>query len=65
MSFELFDAYDSFHWLNEPVRKYAESLRTYCGTSEFKNGMARYLEGLADMYERSTRIVKKQEFNID
>lgn len=61
----MFEIYDQLHWLNEPLRKYAETLRTYCGGLGFDAGISRYIEGLADMYERSTRYVKKPEFNID
>lgn len=65
MHVEMFDMYDGFHWLNEPLRKFAENVRSSLRCAQFDAGITRYVEGLADMYERSTRYVKKPEFNIN
>ncbi|MDR1375568.1 MAG: polyhydroxyalkanoate depolymerase [Holosporaceae bacterium] len=59
--------YNNASYLMEPIRKLMQSLRTALRsnpqTLEF--GALRLMEGLADMYERSTRTVAKPEFNID
>lgn len=62
----MFEIYDCMHWMNGPARKYSEFLRTSLqGENTPDIGMMRFVEGLADMYERSTRYVKKPDFNIN
>lgn len=65
MTKDMFELYDAMHWLGAPCRKYAESLRSYLANIDLDSGFARFIEGLADIYERSTRYVKKPNFNID
>jgi poly(3-hydroxybutyrate) depolymerase len=51
----------------EPTRKFAQLLRLHLkfDMQMMNLGVGRFTEGLADMYERSTRHVQKPEFNID
>lgn len=65
MTKSMFETYDTAHWMNWPVKKYAELLRATIENSDFcDRGFDRFVAGLADMYERSTRYVVKPEFNI-
>lgn len=63
----MYELYDATSYLLQPMRKYAQifrsSLRSNPRILDF--GAGRLLEGLADMYDRSTRYIKKPEFNID
>lgn len=63
----MYALHDFVSYLAEPVRRLAEILRFTLGSnSRMMNlGAARFAEGLADMYERSTRHVRKPQFNID
>lgn len=63
----MFGMYDASAYMLKPFRFIAENITNY-----FKNnpqlmdfGMGRFAEGLADNYERSTRYVRKPEFNIN
>ncbi|MDR2681772.1 MAG: hypothetical protein LBB29_01855 [Holosporaceae bacterium] len=64
---QMYEIFDALSYLQLPIRKLAQivrsSLRENPHTRDF--GALRLAEGLADMYERSTRYVKKPEFNID
>lgn len=64
---KMYEMYDAMNYLLQPFRKMAQTTRSF-----FRNtpnlldyGSGRFIEGLADTYERSTRYVKKPEFNID
>ena len=63
----MYTFYDSASYLMDPIRKFAQVLRLNLGSNgrmmDFAIG--RFVEGLADMYERSTRRVQKPEFNIN
>lgn len=65
MTRNMFEFYDQCYWMSGPVRKYAELIRSFLQNEKIPDlGMNRFIEGLADMYERSTRYVKKPDFNI-
>jgi poly(3-hydroxybutyrate) depolymerase len=59
--------YDSASYLMKPFRKFSQSLRFGLESNPHTDDscLIRLIEGLSDMYERSTRYVKKPEFNID
>lgn len=63
----MYTLYDAAYYLRVPSRIFAQSVRTALRANPeiLKFGATRFVEGLADMYERSTRYVKKPEFNID
>ena len=63
----MYTLYDAGHYLRIPSRILAQSIRTALRANPqlLEFGAARFMEGLVDMYERSTRYVKKPEFNID
>lgn len=64
----MYRLYDTMHYLGIPCRRAAQRTRTLLRSNSalLQNfGAARFVEGIADMYERSTRYVKKPEFNID
>lgn len=66
-SSDMFKLYDAEAYLLKPFRFVAESIRSYFYDNQslmnFSSG--RFVAGLADMYERSTRYVRKPEFNIN
>ncbi|MDR3151631.1 MAG: polyhydroxyalkanoate depolymerase [Holosporaceae bacterium] len=63
----MYDTHDAWSYLLAPSRKLASSFRSAFNANPagMDYGVSRLCEGLADMYERSTRDVKKPEFNID
>lgn len=63
----MFGMYDANAYLLRPRRFMAERIRDYFSNNSTltKFGLGRFIEGLADTYERSTRYVKKPEFNIN
>lgn len=63
----MYKFYDFVSYLTNPLRKLAQILRLNLGSSDkaMDLSIGRFTEGLSDMYERSTRQVKKPEFNID
>lgn len=63
----MYEIYDSGAYILQPVRKFACAFRSLMRKSPgaLDSGAGRLVEGLADMYERSTRYIKKPEFNID
>ena len=63
----MYNAYDVMNYIRHPLRKTAQTVRSYLrGHPAFLGfGSARFIEGLSDMYERSTRESQKPEFNID
>lgn len=66
MNYAMFEMYDGLSWLLAPSRKFSKILQRTMNMNPAigEIGFNRFLEGLADMYERSTRYVKKPEFNI-
>lgn len=66
LSEKLFECYDAFSWLNSPVRRLSSMLSKSIDANIFLNDKAfgKFIDGLSDMYERSTRYVKKPQFNI-
>lgn len=67
MNYGMFEMYDNMAWMTEPSRKLASILkRSISSNATLQDfGLGRFVEGLADMYERSTRYVKKPNFNLD
>ena len=65
--YNMFSLYDTEAYLLRPFRFVAESIRSYFSNNPalMDFGVGRFAAGLADMYERSTRYVKKPEFNIN
>ncbi len=63
----MYNAYDVMNYIRHPLRKTAQTVRSYLrGHPAFLGfGSARFIEGVSDMYERSTRESQKPEFNID
>ncbi|MDR2067954.1 MAG: polyhydroxyalkanoate depolymerase [Holosporaceae bacterium] len=63
----MYSFYESASYLMVPARKFMQSMRTALRSNPeaLEFGAPRLLEGLADMYERSTRAITKPEFNID
>ncbi|MDR2158010.1 MAG: polyhydroxyalkanoate depolymerase [Holosporaceae bacterium] len=63
----MYEFYDSVSYLMKPARKFAHILRSGLGSNPqaMDSCIGRFVEGLSDMYERSTRYVQKPEFNID
>ncbi|MDR1334402.1 MAG: polyhydroxyalkanoate depolymerase [Holosporaceae bacterium] len=63
----MYGFYDSASYLMGPFRKFAQMLRSelQANPQALDSCLGRFAEGLSDMYERSTRYVKKPEFNID
>ncbi|MDR2107003.1 MAG: polyhydroxyalkanoate depolymerase, partial [Holosporaceae bacterium] len=63
----MYTFFDSASYMMGPSRKFAKILRSGLANSPQAPDLClvRFIEGLADMYERSTRYVKKPEFNID
>jgi len=63
----MYELYDSSSYFLKPMKKFAHSFRSFMRASPgaLNTGIGRFAEGLADMYERSTRYIKKPEFNID
>ncbi|MDR3187180.1 MAG: polyhydroxyalkanoate depolymerase [Holosporaceae bacterium] len=63
----MYSFYDRASYLMIPMRKCAQSMRTALRSNSqaLEFGAPRLLEGLAEMYERSSRTVTKPEFNID
>lgn len=63
----MYELYDSAAYFLQPMRKFAHTFRYFMRTcpNALNSGIGRLAEGLSDMYERSTRYIKKPEFNID
>ncbi|MDR2794156.1 MAG: polyhydroxyalkanoate depolymerase, partial [Holosporaceae bacterium] len=63
----MYKFYDSAAYLQQPLRNFAHATMAFFRSSDsgLEYGMGRLAEGIADMYERTTRYVKKPEFNID
>ncbi|MDR3179320.1 MAG: polyhydroxyalkanoate depolymerase [Holosporaceae bacterium] len=63
----MYEFFDGMSYLQMPMRKFAHSVRSslQANPRTASSGVLRFAEGLADIYERSTRYVKKPEFNID
>lgn len=63
----MYELYDSMAYLQLPMRKFASTVRTVLANTPHAMDFAanRLADGLADMYLRTTRYVKKPEFNID
>lgn len=63
----MYELYDSAAYFLQPMRKFAHTFRSFMRTcpNALNSGIGRLAEGLSDMYERSTRYIKKPEFNID
>jgi poly(3-hydroxybutyrate) depolymerase len=60
--------YDTTSYLIKPMRRFMQSVRSSLRSDPKtldSSCFLRLAEGLADMYERSTRYVTKPEFNID
>lgn len=64
---EMYEFYDAMAYAQMPVRKYAGFLRSLLGKtpSLMNHGLFRFVDGLADMYLRTSKYVKKPEFDID
>jgi poly(3-hydroxybutyrate) depolymerase len=63
----MYEFYDAASYFIRPQRKFWETIR-FCLESDPKamdSVIGRFLEGWVDMCERSTRYVKKPEFNVD
>lgn len=63
----MYEFYDAMAWAQMPMRKYAGFLRTLFGRTPglMDRGLFRFADGLADMYLRTSRYVRKPEFDID
>jgi poly(3-hydroxybutyrate) depolymerase len=63
----MYEFYDSAAYFLQPIRKFVHTFRSFMRTcpNALNSGIGRFAEGLSDMYERSTRYIKKPEFNID
>jgi len=63
----MYTFYDSTSYLIKPLRKLSQFLRSKVGTNQhaMDTCVGRFIEGLSDMYERSSRYIQKPEFNID
>lgn len=63
----MYAQFDATHYLLEPSKRLAKKvMSTFRGYDALsKSGSLRFIDGVADMYERSTRSIKKPEFNID
>lgn len=63
----MYEWYDFMAYAQSPMRKYANLFRSILGNVPgTKNyGLFRYADGLADMYLRTSRYVKKPEFDIE
>lgn len=59
--------YDTASYLLEPSRRFAQMFRSSLRKKPFamELGAGRFAEGIADMFLRTSRYVKKPEFNID
>jgi poly(3-hydroxybutyrate) depolymerase len=64
---EMYEFYDYSSYLQQPTRKFAHFIKSFFESNPYamNSGYGRLIEGLADTYERSTRYIKKPEFNID
>ena len=63
----MYEFYDTAAYLLMPSRKFAHTFRTMMRANPtlMDFGAGRLLEGMADMYLRTTRYVRPPEFNID
>ncbi len=63
----MYTMYDTASYLLEPSRRLAQIFRSSLRKNPFAMdlGAGRFAEGLADMFLRTSRYVKKPEFNID
>ena len=63
----MYEFYDAMAYAQLPVRKFASSLRTFFANTPhaMDYGVGRFADGLADMYLRTSRYVKKPEFGIE
>ena len=63
----MYTMYDTASYVLEPSRRFAQMLRSSLRKNPFAMGWGagRFAEGLADMFLRTSRYVKKPEFNID
>ena len=62
----MYTMYDTASYLLEPSRRFAQMFRSSLRKNPFAMdlGAGRFSEGLADMFLRTSRYVKKPEFNI-
>ena len=63
----MYTIYDTASYLLQPSRRMAQIFRSSLRKNPFAMdlGAGRFAEGLADMFLRTSRYVKKPEFNID
>lgn len=65
---KLYEMYDTAAYMLQPIRKVAQAFRSTMRANPLfmEYGIGRFLEGVADTYERSTRyLITPPEFNIN
>lgn len=67
MKNNMYEFYDYAAFLRQPIRKFAHFLIDFLNSTPHAMDytLERFAEGIAETYERSSRYVKKPEFNID